>query len=211
MTLSTTHPSSTLTTKTVYCLRHKTTLELARTNHHDDIDPSFGTDNVCFIVAGSRNCGLPRFEVDTPEKAAYVLAVNTPGFNSTPERPTWMSNSMASYEVVKLVTTVEITPEAVELPVKFRHPIDNWCEPVEALPASVELPANHGLEYVRIYAVGLEDGETLESIRSKCQNKKVILGEQFVYYGHAYDVIELPTPNVRYEGKPAVGIVTRAD
>ena len=94
------HPGATVTTKTAYGLRDKSTGALARLQ-------SAG-DRWHYLYPGHLDMTLPVFEVDSYAKAAFVKATPTVRDFTTPESPCWSGNFLDIFEIVRIDTRVDI-------------------------------------------------------------------------------------------------------
>lgn len=155
--------------------------------------------------------GYPLFEVDTAERAAYVLAVNTPWYNSSTKRPRWGSLSTDDLEVVCLTQTVVVESVAISPPVQFASALESYVKTWRLASRYLgrELP-DQDLGGWTLRLVPLPDGESADSLREKCTDRFVLYGEmQTVEF--CWGLCTLPEEyEDLFTATPGVGIVTTA-
>lgn len=193
------------TINTEYCLRSKLTGELARLNDFEYIYEA--GQGACHLVAGAPDSPFPPFSVDTAEKAAYALVVNTPVYNSNPERPSWDQLSWDDYEVVKVVTQVDTSPANVAAPFVFANPIDSWISSTDEARQFVDIPADLGRDTIRVLMVNVPKGETLATLQAKCKGQQIVVLGGYALHLHAFGVFELPPDLAERAPNSAVGII----
>jgi hypothetical protein len=200
------------TTSKGYGLQHKVTGELACLDKYEtDGD---GDHYVLSVQKTAFHGGpFPEFEVDTPEKAALARAINTPFYNSNQTRPSWGDLKMADYRVVELnrVYSVEIASCDIPDTVQFSRPAHKERTTREAaeelLDRAIPAPFN-GQSMYRVF-VRLPAGETVESLRAKCELLPVIFGADTEHPVRCLGVFPVPPEYTdMLNGEAGVGIIT---
>ena len=197
-----------LVSTTMYSLRNKSTGFLAEIYAEENESHSCSGEYRYKLQPGDKTSTLPPFQVDTADKAALVLVLNTPWYNSNAEQPQWGSFRPADYEVVQVVRTVETTPVVVESPVIFGHPVQQYAKPrnIAERYLGYKLANDFKNDVFQMLVVALPDGETLESLREKCRDRLVLIGKDSQSPERALGAFELPEEYVDLVKGPGVGI-----
>jgi hypothetical protein len=195
------------TTSTVFGLRHKVTGELVGIYSEENNEGSFSNaDRYTLVLGGS----FRLFEVDSPEKASLVLAINTPRYNTQPYAPGWGSVNVKELEVVEIVRTMTVTPVETMTPIRFGDPVQSYGKFRSIIERYLgfELPVSNKESLFQMNIVYLPEGETLESLKKKCTGRPLFIGEDSTYPQIGLGVFQLPE---EYEdllkGKPGCGLV----
>jgi len=161
-------------------------------------------------VLGRDTAELPVFEVDSAEKAAYAMTVETPWYSSTREKPTWAWRRKPDLEVVEITHETTITTVEIEMPVVFEKIHLQERKPRIVLRRYLDFPSENQDTVFKMFVVALPAGETLETLQQKCRNKKVAVGKDSVYVEHAIGVFDLPEEYASYvpNGQSGIGLVT---
>jgi hypothetical protein len=181
-------------TTTGYGLRHKKTGLLARLAEQED-QTSEGLSYR--LMAGDVGDVYPEFEVDTPDKAALALVINTPWYNSTPAKPGWDKKlNMAEYEVAQIVrvSSVEVTACDVPVPVRFGRDVEHrrTMRRLAERYLGHAIADEHADAELTFIVVRAPEGETVDSLKTKCTNRPVLMGEENDYPELCLGVFTLP-------------------
>jgi hypothetical protein len=201
------------TTSKGYGLQHKVTGELACL---DKYETDGDGDHYILSVQKSAFHGgpFPEFEVETPEKAALARAINTPFYNSSEKRPSWGDLNMADYKVVELnrVCSVEVAPCDVPDTVRFNPPeltrkmlTRELAE--QYLGRAIPPPFNE--QSMGVILVKMPAGESIESLRTKCELRPVIFGPRDAHPARCLGVFEVPDDQAYlFESSQGVALIT---
>lgn len=178
-----------------YGLRHKVTGQMACLIEEETDGAGYSNEYQYRLVEGGGNFSFPEFETDTPEKAALVLVIDTPWFNSTKLRPSWGGLVLAEYEVVEVtrVSTVETKPCNVPIPVTFGRAVEER----KTMRSLAErylghcIPDEFAEKSLSFIVVPAPEGETVASLKAKCTNQPVLLSTSGDYPELCLGVFEL--------------------
>lgn len=183
------------TTSTGYGLRHKTTMKLARLLQ-EETDGNGYSNAEQYRLVDEDDDTFAVFEVDTPEKAALVLVVDTKWYNSTEVRPSWGSLDMADFEVVEIVrvSSVDIQPFSVPTPVQFGRAVEvrKTMRKLAERYLGHSIPEKFNEATLSFVVVPLPDGETVESLKVRCTNQPALLNTSMGFPEMCLGVFELP-------------------
>jgi hypothetical protein len=184
-------------TSTGYSLRNKFTGKLVGIIEEETDGNGYSNEYKYRLYDGDmREGSFMDFQVDSPEKAALVLVINTPWYNSTKIRPSWDGLDMKQYEVVevKRVSSVEITPCNVPTPVEFGKPVDERKTLLKLAERYLgySIPEQFREKGLSFVIVAAPEGETLASLKEKCTNMPVLLASSMGYPEMCLGVFELP-------------------
>lgn len=186
--------SKEVATTTMYSLRNKSTGFLAELYAEGNDNHSCSGEFGYKLHPGDKTSTFPPFQVNTADKAALVLVLNTPWYNSNAEQPQWGSIRPEDYEVVQVVRTVETTPVAIESPVVFSQPVQQYAKPrnIAERYLGYKLASDFKNDVFQMLVVALPEGETVESLRTKCLDRLVLIGKDSQYPERALGAFELP-------------------
>lgn len=136
--------------------------------------------------------GLPLFRVKTPEKAVYVLAENTPWFNTDARSPNWGSVDVSTLEVVKITETVELETVDIQPPMRLYNAINSYAKPRSIAEKYLgrKLPERDHIWTMRL--MHYPEGENFESLKAKCTDKVVLLGKGTAMRVYCWGIFEAP-------------------
>jgi hypothetical protein len=200
--------SKDVTMTTVYSLRNKSTGFLAELYAEENEGNSCSGEYRYKLQPGEKRATFPPFQVDTADKAALVMVLNTPWYNSNAEQPQWGSFRPEDYEVVQVVRTVEITPVAIEKPVIFGQPVQQYAKPrmLAERYLGYKLADDFKSDVFQMLVLALHEDETLESLQSKCRDRLVLIGKDSQIPERALGAFALPEDYVDLVKGPGVGI-----
>lgn len=201
----------TTTTTIGYGLQHKVTGQLACLDKHEtDGD---GDHYVLSLPRSEFHGGpFPEFEVDTPDKAALARAINTPFTDSTPIRPGWGTLNMADYRVAEIVrvSSVTVAPRDVPDIVRFDPPVVkvNIAGNLAELYLGRSIPAPFNQQSMSFALVPAPAGESVDSLRAKCELRAVLLGPRNEHPVRCLGVVDVPEKYVHlFENATGVGLI----
>jgi hypothetical protein len=202
----------TTTTTKGYGLQHNVTGQLACL---DTQQTDGDGDHYVLTLQKSEFHGgpFPVFEVDTPEKAALARAVNTPFYDSTAVRPGWGTLDLAEYRVVEIVRvcSMEVAPADVPDTVRFDPPVLKERAPHAAAVAYLgrTIPEPFDEQSKGFVLVRMPAGESVESLRAKCELRPVIFGQRTERPERCLGVFDVPAEHAHlFENGAGVGLIT---
>lgn len=204
--------STTSTTTTGYGLRHKTTGQLAHIYEEDTDGNGYSNEYQYRLVDSDTGYRCRVFEVDTANKAALVLVINTAWYNSTQEKPGWGGLDLTEYEVVEIVRVSSVSIEACNVPVPVTF--TKVVEQRRTMRSLAERYLGHSIpdEYaggdLKFTVAPLPAGETVASLKEKCTNRPVIVGAGNEYPEFCVGAFQLPEEYAAlFEKGDGVGVI----
>jgi hypothetical protein len=168
------------TVTTGYGLRHKTTGQLAHIYEEDTDGNGYSNEYQYRLVDSDTGHRCRVFEVDSANKAALVLVINTAWYNTTEEKPSWGGLDLAEYDVIKIVRMSSVSLEVCNVPVPVTF--TKVVEQRRTMRSLAERYLGHSIpdEYasgdLKFTVAPLPAGETVASLQEKCTNRPVIVG-----------------------------------
>jgi hypothetical protein len=200
------------TVTTGYGLRHKTTGRLAHIYEEDTEGGGYSNENQYRLLESDTGYRCKVFEVDSVNKAALVLVINTAWYNSTEEKPGWGGLALAEYEVIKIVRMSSVSLEVCDVPVPV-----TFTKVVEQRRTMLKLAERYlghaitediGNRDIKFTVAPLPEGESVASIKEKCTNRPVLIGAGNEYPELCLGAFELPEEYAAlFEHGDGVGII----
>jgi hypothetical protein len=187
--------STVTVTSTGYGLRHKSTGQMVCVLEEETDGHGFSNEYQYRLVEGGGG-SFTEFQTDTPDKAALVLVVDTPWYNSTKFRPSWGGVDVAEYEVVEVtrVSTVDIKPCDVPIPVTFARPLEErkTMRKLAERYLGYSISDEFGEKPLAFLVVLAPEGETVASLKARCTNQPVLMANSSDYPELCLGVFDLP-------------------
>jgi hypothetical protein len=204
--------STTSTTTTGFGLRHKTTGLLAHIYQEDTDNNGYSNEYQYRLLESDSGYRCKVFEVDSANKAALVLVINTAWYNSTEEKPSWGGLDLTEYEVVEIVRVSSVSVEscAVPVPVTFTKVVEQRRTMLKLAERYLghAITEDIGNRELKFTVAPLPEGETVASIKEKCTNRPVLIGAGNEYPELCLGAFELPEEYATlFEKGDGVGII----
>jgi len=204
--------STTSTTTQGFGLRHKTTGQLAHIYQEDTDGSGYSNEYQYRLLDADSGYRCKVFEVDSANKAALALVINTAWYNSTEEKPNWGGLDRAEYEVVEIVrvSTVSIKTTDVPVPVTFIKVVEQrrTMQKLAERYLGHSIPDEHAEHDLKFSVAPLPAGETVASIKEKCTNRPVLIGVGSEYPELCLGAFELPEEYAAlFENGDGVGLI----
>lgn len=203
---------TTSTTTAGFGLRNKLTGQLAHIYEEDTDGAGYSNENQYRLLDSDSGYRCRVFEVQSANKAALVLVINTAWYNSTEEKPNWGGLDMTEYEVVEIVrvSSVSVEPVDVPIPVTFTKVVEQrrTMRKLAERYLGHAITEDLGNGEIKFTVVPLPEGETVASIKEKCTNRPILIGAGNEYPELCLGAFELPDEYAAlFEKGDGVGIL----